>query len=180
MDGENLSVNLSTEIIGVTMTVVDRVLYSHTTFLNQDVKLKTTLSDEDFEAFTESNNTDMPVTSENFETLTMETRDNKQIVTCTGITSEGLTAMNDLLADSLTSMGAEAAVGDLKLVAAISDGLFESMALTATYSVTVKGETHTRSLTMNAKYSYDNVLPVTAPADADSYKDVSFDDIMGQ
>lgn len=52
--------------------------------------------------------------------------------------------------------------------------------LTATYTVTAGGETHTVSLTMNAKYTYENIQPVTAPADADSYKDVSFDEIVGE
>lgn len=184
VDGENLHMDMSTEVMGfkagITMTVVDKVLYSNTTVMNQSVKLKATLTEENYEAFIKDNNTELPVTTENFETLSMEVKDGKQIVTCSGITTEGLTAMNDLLSDSLTAMGAEAAVGDLTMVATISDGLFESMALTATYSVTAGGETHTVSLTMNAKYTYENIQPITAPTDADSYKDVSFDEIVGE
>ena len=184
VDGENIHMDMSTEVMGfkagVTMTVVDRVLYSNTSVLNQSVKVKATLSDEDYEEFVASNNTDMPVTAENFESLTLEVVDGKQVITCTGITSEGLTAMNDLLSESLTALGAEAAVGDLTMVATIADGRFEAMSLTATYTVTVKGESHAVSMTMNAKYAYEGVHPITAPADADSYKDVSYGEIIGQ
>lgn len=184
VDGENLYMDMSTEVMGfqtgITMTVVDKVLYANTTVMNQSVKLKATLTEENYEEFIKNNNAELPVTTENFETLTMEVKDGKQIVTCSGITTEGLTAMNDLLSDALTAMGAEAAAGDLTMVATISDGLFESMALTATYTVTAGGETHTVSLTMNAKYTYEGIQPITVPADADSYKDVSFDEIVGE
>lgn len=184
VDGDSLHLDMSTEVMGfktgITMTVVDKVLYANTTVMNQSVKLKATLTEEDYKEFLKDNNTDMPVTADNFDSLTLEVKDGKQIITCTGITTEGLTAMNDLLSDSLTAMGAEAAAGDLTMVATISDGLFESMALTATYTVTAGGETHTVSLTMNAKYTYEGIQPITAPADADSYKDVSFDEIVGE
>lgn len=184
VDGENLYMDMSTEVMGfqtgITMTVVDKVLYANTTVMNQSVKLKATLTEENYEEFIKNNNAELPVTTENFETLTMEVKDGKQIVTCSGITTEGLTAMNDLLSDALTAMGAEATAGDLTMVATISDGLFESMALTATYTVTAGGETHTVSLTMNAKYTYEGIQPITVPADADSYKDVSFDEIVGE
>ena len=172
VDGENLHMDMTTEVMGFKA--------GNTTVMNQSVKLKATLTEENYEEFIKDNNTELPVTTENFETLSMEVKDGKQIVTCSGITTEGLTAMNDLLSDTLTAMGAEAAVEDLTMVATISDGLFESMALTATYTVTAGGETHTVSLTMNAKYTYEGIQPITAPADADSYKDVSFDEIVGE
>jgi hypothetical protein len=183
VDGKNVYMNLSTEVMGftsgMTMTVVDDVLYSNTTVMNQSLKLKTTLSAEDYKTFMEENSSEMPVTADNFESLTLETVDGKQVISCTGITTEGLTAMDQLLSDSLTALGAEAAVGDLSLVITVADGKYESMALTATYSVTVKGETHTVSLTMNAKYAYDDVKPITAPADADSYEEMDYDEIIG-
>lgn len=184
VDGENVSMNMSTEVMGIkagiTMTVVDKVLYSNTTVANQSIKAKATLSDAEIESFMKDNNTDLPITAENFENLTMETVDGKKVITCAGITDEGLTAMNALLSDSLTALGAEAAVGDLSMTVTIADGKYESMALTARYSVTVAGETHTVAMTMNAAYSYDDVQPITAPADADSYTEVSYSEIMGQ
>ncbi len=184
VDGENVSMNMSTEVMGVkagiTMTVVDKVLYSNTTVANQSVKTKATLNDEELGAFMKDNNTDLPVTTENFETLTVETVDGKKVITCAGISDEGLTAMNDLLSESLTALGAETAVGELSMTVTIADGKYESMALTAQYSVTVAGKTHTVAMTMNARYSYEDVQPITAPADADSYREVSYSEIVGQ
>jgi carbohydrate-binding DOMON domain-containing protein len=51
--------------------------------------------------------------------------------------------------------------------------------LTRTYTVTVEGTTVSTTMTMNAKYAYDDVKPITAPADADSYEEADYDDLMG-
>jgi hypothetical protein len=48
-----------------------------------------------------------------------------------------------------------------------------------TYTVTVEGTTVSTTMTMNAKYAYDDVKPITAPADADSYEEADYDDLMG-
>jgi hypothetical protein len=183
VDGENLRLDMTTEFmgqkVGVTMTVFDKVLYSDVSVMGQSSKVKAELSDEDYQAFLQDYNTDMPVDIESFESLTLENKDGKQIITCAGITTEGLTAMNELLSETLTAMGAEAAVGDLTMTATIAEGRYESMSLTATYSVTAAGETHTVSLSMDAKYSYENIQPVTAPADAAGYTTVDYGEIAG-
>ena len=141
--------------------------------------MKATLSEEQYKEFMEDSNSEMPIDAASFETLTMETVDGKQVITCTGISTEGLTAMNDLLSESLAAAGAGASVGDLSFVITIADGKYESMALTAAYSVTIEGQTYTVSMTMNATYTYEEVQPITAPADADSYEEVNFDELMG-
>ena len=143
------------------------------------MKMKATMNDENYKEFIEENGAEMPVDSAQFESLTLETVDGKQVITCSGITTEGLTELNKVLADALTEMGAEAAVGDLSYILTIADGKYESMALTVSYSVTVAGQTYTVSMTMNAKYTYADVEPITAPADADKYTEVNFDEILG-
>lgn len=185
VDGDNMQMNMSMDIMegvsaSVSMTVVDKVLYSNTSVAGQTMKMKATLSEDDYKEFIKENGAEMPIDSANFETLTLETVDGKQVVTCSGITSEGTEALNKLLADSLSGMGADASIGDLSYVLTIADGKYESMALTVSYSITVAGQTYTVSMTMNAKYSYAEVAPITAPADADTYSEVSFDQIMGE
>ena len=59
--------------------------------------------DDENKEFLEENGAEMPVDSTQFESLTLETVDGKQVITCSGITTEGLTAMNDLLSDALTA-----------------------------------------------------------------------------
>ena len=44
---------------------------------------------------------------------------------------------------------------------------------------TAEGQTYTISMTMNAKYTYDNVQPIVAPSDAASYTEADFDDMLG-
>ena len=76
-------------------------------------------------------------------------------------------------------MDATASIGDLSFMITIADGKYETMALSVAYTITVAGETVTTTMTMNAKYAYDNVKPITAPADAGSYQEMDYDDIVG-
>lgn len=184
VDGDNMAMDMSMALAegmsaGIKMVVVDQVLYYDMSLFGQNVKMKATLNEEQYKEFMAESNAEMPIDPSNFATLTMEKVDGKHIITCSGITDEGLTEMNKLLSDSLTAMGADAAVGDLSFVITVNEDKYESMALTAAYSVTVEGQTYTVSMTMNAKYTYEEVAPITAPADADTYEEVSFEDLMG-
>lgn len=184
VDGENMYMDMSMEVMAgvsasVKMTVFDKVLYYDMAVAGQTVKMKATMNDEDYAEFLEENSAEMPIDAAQFETLTLETKDGKQVVTCTGITEEGLKEMNELLGESLSAMGYEAAVGDLSYVITLADGKYETMALTAAYSITVEGQTYTVSMTMNAAFSYKDVAPITAPADADQYTEADLDDLLG-
>ena len=179
VDGENIAINMSISGIAMNMTVVDKVLYYDVSFLGQSQKKKTTLTDEQYKEFTDENGVQMPINSANFETLTLETVDGKQVITCTGITTEGTEELNKMLADSVGEMGAKATIGDLSFKITIADGKYESMDLSVSYTVTVEGMTVTTTMTMNAKYAYEDVKPITAPADADSYEAMDYDNILG-
>ncbi len=184
VDGKNLAMDMSMEIMAgmsadLKMTVVENVLYYDMSLMGEAVKMKATLNEEQYKELMEDSNSQMPITSANFETLTLETKDGKQVITCTGITAEGTQAMNDLLGDIQTTTGGQVSVGDLSFTITIADGKYESMTLTAAYTVTVEGETVSVSMTMEADYAYENVSPVTAPADADAYQEMSYDDLMG-
>ncbi len=183
VDGDNVSMDMSMDImgqkVGMNMVVVDKILYSTIDLGITSTKIKATLNDEQFKEFMSENAENMPVDYLQFETLTMEEKDGKQIITCTGITTEGLSELNKVMTDSLTSLGAEAAVGDLSYVLTLKDGKYENMALTCSYSVTVAGKTYSVSMTMNAAYTYKDVAEITAPADAASYTEVDYSDILG-
>ncbi len=183
VDGDNMAMELSMDVmgqkIGTKMSVVDKVLYSSVDMGITSVKMKATLNDEQLKEFVSENSAEMPVDYLQFEELKMEKKDGKDVITCSGITTEGLTALNNQLAETMEAMGAEAAAGDLSYVITLADGKYESMALTCSYSITMSGKTYTVSMTMNAKYEYENVAKVTAPADADTYTEVSYDQIKG-
>jgi len=184
VDGENLLMNMSMDVMegvsaSIKMTVFDKVLYYDMAVAGQTVKMKATMNEEDYAEFLKENSAEMPVDPNQFETLTLETKDGKQVVSCAGITEEGRNALNKILGETTGSIDASATLGDLSYIITISDGKYESMALTVAYSVTVADQTVNVSMTMNAKYSYENVSPVTAPADASSYTEADLDDLLG-
>lgn len=179
VDGDNMAMSMSMGIMNINMVVVDKVLYCDTSMMGQNIKMKATLTDEQYKEFADENSAEMPISSANFETLTLETVDGKQVITCTGITTEGTEELNKMMNESVGEMGAEAAISDLSFKITIADGKYETMALSVTYTVTVEGTTVTTTMTMNAKYAYDNVKPITAPADAGSYQEMDYDDIVG-
>ncbi len=184
VDGENMYMNLSMEIMqgmsaSVKMTVFDKVLYYDMAVAGQTMKMKATMNEEDYAEFLKKNSAEMPVDPSQFETLTLETKDGKQVVTCTGITEEGRKALNEIMGETVGSIDASATLGDLSYTLTISDGKYESMALTVSYSVTVAGKTVNVSMAMTAKYTYGEIAPITAPADADKYTEADLDDLLG-
>ncbi len=184
VDGDNMYMAMSMEAMpgmtaSVKMTVFDKVLYYDMAVAGQNVKMKATMNEEDYAEFLKENQAEMPVDPSQFETLTLETKDGKQVVTCAGITEEGRNALNKVMGDTIGSIDASTTLGDLSYVLTISDGKYESMALTVAYSVTVAGQTVNVSMTMNAKFAYENVSPITAPADASSYTEANLDDLLG-
>ena len=184
VDGENLLMNMSMDVMegvsaSIKMTVFDKVLYYDMAVAGQTVKMKATMNEEDYAEFLKENSAEMPVDPSQFETLTLETKDGKQVVSCAGITEEGRNALNKILGETTGSIDASATLGDLSYIITISDGKYESMALTVAYSVTVADQTVNVSMTMNATFSYENVSHVTAPADASSYTEADLDDLLG-
>ena len=184
VDGENMLMEMSMEIMEgmsarVKMTVFDKVLYYDMAVAGQTVKMKATMNEEDYAEFLKENSATMPVDPSQFETLTLETKEGKQVVTCAGITEEGRAALNEIMGDTVGSIDASAAIGELSFVLTVSGGKYESMALTVDYSVTAAGKTINVSMTMNAKFSYTDVAPITAPADADKYTEMDIADLLG-
>ena len=183
VNGEDLAMSITAEAYGVSvtsnMTIVDKVLYFNTAvpLLGQNMKMRTALTEMQYEDFFKDSGSKMPVDPTQFQSLSLQSSGGKHVISCSGITSEGLTAMNELLSDSLSVIGASASVGDLAFVLTISGGKYESMDLSAVYTVTVGGQTHVVNMKMTAKYAYDNIQPVTKPADASSYTDVPYSNI---
>ena len=53
------------------------------------------------------------------------------------------------------------------------------MSLNVTYTMTVFDEPTSVSMIMDAAFTYTDVAPITAPADADSYTDMDVSDLLG-
>lgn len=183
IDGENLSMDMSMDLMGETMTtkmsLVDKVLYYDIQATGLSEKMKATLSDEQYKEFMGEQAVDMPVDYSQFAELKAEKKGDKTVISCDGITEEGKKALNDEMAASLAGMGGSAEIGDFSYTITLKDGKYEAMDLSCTYTVSVSGESLSVTMTMGAAIGYDNVPAITAPADADSYTEVNYGDLMG-
>lgn len=182
--GDSILIDMSAETMGtatgVTLTVVDDVLYSHNTTTGTPVLLKTSLKGGNMARFLRDSKVSMPVGVKEFDTMTLATANGKEIVTCTELTAEGAALMVEVIAAPLRLLAASATVRELTMIATIAYSKYETISLNATYLVTVGGKTHEVGLTMNAHYSYEDVSSIKAPADPDTYTWVPYDTLMGK
>ncbi|MBE6585757.1 MAG: hypothetical protein E7645_04420 [Ruminococcaceae bacterium] len=181
VDGNNMSMDMSMEMEGITikmlMTIVDKTLYYDMEIMGQSQKVKCSLTDKQLEDFMKENNAQLPVSPEEFGKISMEEKDGKFLISCDEITAEGTKMLNDLMAGSLGDV--DLTIDDITFTMTIADNKYESMNMGTTCSMNI-GDTKT-SVTLDADvlFDYENVAPITAPEDADSYQEMSYDDLMG-
>ena len=182
VDGKNMSMDMSMDVMGnaakIKVTVADMVMYYDMTVMGQNIKMKATMNEEQYQDFMDENNTDMMLNPADFGELTVENKDGKKYIACGKISDEGLKELNDMLEDALESLDGTATVSDVTYGVTLNDGKYESMDMSCVYAVTVSGETINVTFKLRAEFSYDNVAKVTAPADADTYQEANYDDLM--
>lgn len=183
VDGTNIAMSMTMNAGELSMDtdvrVVDKVMYYHMTWLGQHVKLKCTLNEEQLLEFAADNGAEMPVTPEDFARMTVESKDGKKYIACGEITDEGIEALNDMLADMLESLGAEASYSDVTYEVVLADGKYESMKMSCTYTMTVGGQTSTLKMDIGATFDYSAEVSVTAPEDPEAYAEANYDEIIG-
>lgn len=183
VDGKNIAMNMSMDVMGqdvkADIQVVDAVMYYNMNVMGQKIKMKCTMNDEQYKEFMANSNAEMPVDPEDFAELTVEKKDGKKYIACGGITEEGLKELNDVLKNALESMGGKAEVKDVTYGITLADDKYDAMDLACTYAVTLDGETYNVSMTVGADFAYGDAAEVTAPADAYSYQEVNFSELMG-
>ena len=183
VDGKNIAMDMSMDIAGTTasskMIVADMVLYYNIEAMGQVMKMKTTLTDEQYEEFMDDSNTEMIIEPDDFSEFTIENKDGKKVIACGKISDEALEDLNELMDESLGVGVVDASVNELSYSITISDGKYDAIDMSCSYSVTSEGETYNVTLNLTAKYSYEGVERVTVPADADSYQEWNYTDIIG-
>lgn len=184
IDGENILMVMTMEMMGesisTTATVVDKIMYYDINVGGQIMKIKAPLTDEQYKDFMEEQNTaNMMVNPEDFATLTVKKIDGKHHIACGEITEDGLEKINDMVADSLGSLDADAEFSNISYEIILKDGKYESMILNCDYAIIIEGLTCNMNFEIIAEYTYDNVGKVVAPSDAESYMEVGYDDIIG-
>ena len=184
VDGNNILMNYSMNVMGynveMEITLVDSVMYYNMNIMDQTEKMKCTLTEEQYQEFMQSNNTQKPLSFEQFGELTAEKKDGKTYIDCTQISEEGIAELNKQLADSLSSLGAEASFKDLTYYIVLKDGKYESMNMDCDYTMTLEGKTYTVNMAIGYVFDYSEAATVAAPADANDYREVDYAEIMGQ
>ncbi len=183
IDGENLYMDMSVDVMGQSvstkMTLVDKVLYYDISLAGISQKMKATLSDSELAEFMGKQSVEMPIDYSQFAELTAEVKDGKTIITCSGITDEGKKALNDEMAATLEALGGSVELENLSYTLTLEDGKFEAMDLSCTYTVSIEGETVSTTMNMGTTFKYEDVDPITVPADADSYSSVDYGSMLG-
>jgi hypothetical protein len=77
------------------------------------------------------------------------------------------------------SFDAEISLSDIDCYMIVRDGKYDYMAVDCAYSMIIDGESYTVTMSMSAALYYDNIDPITAPANADEYEVVDYDDLVG-
>ena len=182
VDGKNIAMDMELDIMGATAgveaIVADMVMYYNIQVMGQNVKMKATMNEEQYEEFMAESNTEMMVDPEDFGEMTVEKKDGKKYIACAKISDEALEELNEMMEDALKAVGGKATVSEVSYGVTLNDGKYEAMDMTCVYTVTVGGETCTVTFQLSAQFAYDNVEKITAPADADSYLEVNFGDLM--
>jgi hypothetical protein len=183
IDGKNVALDMSMDVMGYTasieLIIADMVVYYDMSVLGQSVKMKANMNDEQYQEFMEENNTEMVVNPEDFSEITLEVKDGKKYIACAKINEEGIKELNDMMKDFLGEDDASIAVSDITYGVTLKDGKYESMELSCVYAITVGTESYNITMNLGSEFSYDNVKKITAPADADKYQSVDFDELLG-
>jgi hypothetical protein len=183
--GKNIYIDMSAETTGaergVVFTLVDDILYTHSTYTEKPSKVKTLLKGDLLRDFMEDTRIVLPVTFQDFESVTMNTVNDKQVVTCAAFNADGAARMLRMISDPLALLEATATVKSLTMIATIAYDKYETVSLNAVFLVTdvAKGETHEVELSMNIHYTYVDVADIEPPSDSDNYTWVTYDAIMG-
>ncbi len=178
-NGDNSAVNTKMELMGQNMDV-DVVYVDGVAYMNQgDSKVKTTVSLEELqEEAGMISSFELPGMSEeelNEIELTKDGDNSSFTVTLTG--DEVKDFMNHMgsLTESMAGADATLSFGDMTITFTFDkDSALTNMKATVTATATVQGEEMTMDMSMDFDFVNIGTAPtISAPADADSYTDVS-------
>ena len=168
VSGDDLKIDMSMMGVTVGLVYVDGIVYLN----SGSEKIKFAATEEQLATITDSlSSFGSDIAATDFNTLTLEEVDGKQVVTATDMKPEAEEKLNSMF--GMTPVE-DVEISDLALVATVKDGKYES--LVVSFSYTTSGITVTANVT--SAFTYNNVA-ITAPADAATYTETTFDEIYG-
>lgn len=160
IDGENFS----TQMLGMEMTVVDKVAYIKYEMEGVSVKYKQNLSEEEL---AEVGSSLKSFESEMFENVEMTTENGKTTLTCTALKADKVNEVIESVFGSLE--GTEATISNISYVIVLNDGRYESATMEMSAEIEVMGFKTAFSCSVGSAFDYEAGKTITVPADADEY-----------
>lgn len=185
VDGDKQWVGMEMYVMGAAMemevTVIGNEVYMLYTVdaygETETVKQKVTMTEEQKKEFLGEVNSTSDLSTFEFEDMTVEKVDGEYIVTCTGVTTESLEELKEIMEQNLGE-GLSMTVEDVKLVHVIEDGKYDKSTLSCNYVITVAEEEYTIGMVIEVDFDFEEKVEISAPADADEYEESTYDDIM--
>ena len=179
IDGDNFATDMSIDMPGfsvsMSISAVDNVVY----YSMGEIKVKASADKEQLkELMGEINSTEEMLDTDDFVDLSKVEKDGKVYITCTSYNNEKINELLDEAEDMYGALNAtNIAIDNIKLVATLKDGKYEDITMSMLYSFNVDSEAIEVEMSVSMLYDYEAGKEITVPADASSYKDVSFDEL---
>lgn len=182
-DGDDLSFTLSSKNNGVSyktaVVLAEDTLYYEKTNLKTDHKTqkKCTLTSADQAAFYDEYGSPAYISYNDFKEFSLKNEDQYQIITCTGLKEQGREDFEKLIKASLKDLEADFEMKDVSFTVTLENGKNKVVFSSFDYDMIMNGKTYGMTINIRMEYFYDNASGVTAPKDAASYQDATYDDL---
>lgn len=114
-----------------------------------------------------------------FKTIDMNGSDGNYIYNCSDVNDDARDSLCAILSSSFVGMNAAVSLDSVSYCLVVEDGRDASSTLSCGLTVTLDGVNYKITMRTYLDYDYDKDVVISVPTDADSYKEVSCDDIIG-
>lgn len=187
-DGENMYVLTTAEsgdtTLTETYTVLDGKLYHLLSVQSgayyADKREKADFSDTDTYMLLSEIGTGADIDITDFETSReSEGADDKKTYTCSDITDQAIEGLHASLSDDFAPLGATVNIKDVTFILETEGDLEMKTTLSCDLEISMNGESYEITMRTYTTYDYDVNPEISAPSDADTYKEASYKDILG-
>ena len=184
VDGDNIKTSISISVMGFeagyNCVLVDNVLYNTATVGGMSAtKLKATLTEEEIDEFIDGSGSSELVSADDFAKLELKKDGNTYTII-------GKDAANDYLDEALADVEEQLEAldfdvtidrADLEMV--LEDEKYKTVTIVFTCTFSSGNDSYTVTIKNTNEFAYGDEYAVSAPADADKYIDVDYDEIFG-
>ena len=186
-DGENIKLESEVKTDSVTAisdyTLVDGMLYHNSRvivgYLAVTSREKAAVDSTTHEELIENIGPGASIGIEDFK-FSGKTEENGTVKhTCYNITDEAKASLVEIFGAQLSALDATVAIDSVNYEVTVARGREESSSLVCNFIVTMDDKDYSVIMRVSYDYDYDKEVSISAPSDADVYKEVSAEEILG-